>query len=177
VKLADFIVPEAILPDLRATTKEEAVREMVSSLCAAGCIAQADAENVLRAVLNREALGTTGVGDGVAFPEARHPAARRTLGTIALSRGGVAFDSIDGGPAHILCLVVSPPDRPRDFLRAVEMMSWLLLRHEAFRDRLRDASTRDEIIALIAEADRDIHWEEVLPRSTHGPQSGAPSGA
>jgi mannitol/fructose-specific phosphotransferase system IIA component (Ntr-type) len=168
VKLLDFVVPEAIIPDLRATTKEEAVRELVNSLCGSGCVEWAEAENVSRAVLVREELGTTGVGHGVAFPEARHWAARRTLGTIALSRGGVGFDSVDGAPVHILFLVVSPPDRPGDFLRAEEMISWLLLRDEAFRNRLRHAATRDEIIALLNEADRDVLWDEVLSRLGHG---------
>src|SRR5262245_46526670 len=115
MKLADFVVPEAILPDLRATTKEGAIREAVDALRAAGCIAQADAAEVVRAVLRREDLGSTGVGDGVAFPEARHPAVGRTLGTIALSRAGIDFDAADGGPVHILFLVISPPDRPADF--------------------------------------------------------------
>jgi nitrogen PTS system EIIA component len=158
IKLADFVVPEAILPDLRATTKEEAFHEMVDALRAAGCIAGADAEDVVQAVLRREGLGTTGVGDGVAFPEARHPAVARMVGTIALSRGGVEFDAMDGGPVHILFLVVSPPNRPGDFLRAEEMISRLLL-NDDFRDRLRRAGTREEVVGLLAKADRDSLWE------------------
>ena len=73
MKLADFVVTEAIISDLRATTKEDAIRVMVNALCAAGCIGEADAEDVVRAILRREGLGTTGFGRiGVAFPEARH---------------------------------------------------------------------------------------------------------
>jgi PTS system fructose-specific IIA component/PTS system nitrogen regulatory IIA component len=64
-----------------------------------------------------------------------------------------------GGLVHILFLVVSPPDRPADFLRAEETISWLLLGVENFRVRLRRAGTREEIVALLVEADRDSVWE------------------
>jgi mannitol/fructose-specific phosphotransferase system IIA component (Ntr-type) len=159
MKLADFVVPEAIIPDLRAGTKDEAAREMVDALHAVGCIAEADREDVVQAILHRERLGTTGWGQiGAAMPEARHPAMGRTLGTIALSRRGVEFDAMAGGPVHILFLLASPPARPAEFLRAAEMVSWLL-QLEDFRDRLRRAATRDEIVGLIAEADRDSLWE------------------
>src|SRR5262245_11444619 len=100
IKLADFVVPEAIIPDLQGSTKEEAVREMVDALHAAGCVGEADREDVIQAVLHRERLGTTGFGDGVAMPEARHPAVARMVGTIALSRGGVEFDAMNGRPVH-----------------------------------------------------------------------------
>jgi mannitol/fructose-specific phosphotransferase system IIA component (Ntr-type) len=159
MKLADFVVSEAIIADLRAGTKEEAIREMVDVLHAVGCVDGADREDVVQAILRREGLGTTGVGDGVAFPEARHWAVGRMLGTIALSRGGVEFDAMGGGLVHILFLVVSPPDRPAEFLRAEEMISWLLLRDEHFRARLLRAGTREEIVGLLAEADRDSLWE------------------
>jgi mannitol/fructose-specific phosphotransferase system IIA component (Ntr-type) len=159
MKLADFVVPEAIIPDLRAGTKEEAVREMVDALHAAGCVGEADREDVVRAILHREQLGTTAWGQiGAAMPEGHHPSVARLVGTIALSRGGVEFDAMDGRPVHILFLVVTPPNRHGDFLRAEEIISWLL-KLEDFRDRLRHAGTREEIVGLIAEADRDSLWE------------------
>ena len=175
IKLADFVLPEAILSDLRARTKEEAVREMVDALHAEGFVGEADREDVVQAILRREQLGTTGVGDGVAMPEARHPAVARMVGTIALSRGGVKFDAMDGGPVHILFLVVSPPSRPGEFLQAEEMISRLLL-NDDFRDRLRRAGTRDEVVGLLAEADRDslweagreANWEQVRARQSEG---------
>jgi PTS system nitrogen regulatory IIA component len=166
MKFADFVVPEAIIPDLRAGTKEEAAREMVDALHAAGCVGEADREDVVRAILRREQLGTT-AWNGAAMPEARHPAVGRTLGTIALSRRGVEFDAMGGGPVHILFLLASPPSRPAEFLRAAEMVSWLL-QLEDFRDRLRRAGTRDEIVGLIAEADRDSLWEVGRARLREG---------
>src|SRR5262249_20232569 len=134
MKLADFVVPEAIIADLRAGTKQQAAREMVDGLHAVGCVAGADREDVVQAILRREGLGTTGVGDGVAFPEARHRAIPRLLGALALSRGGVGFDAMDGNPVHILFLVAAPWDKPGDFLEAAVIVSWLP-RHEALRRR------------------------------------------
>jgi mannitol/fructose-specific phosphotransferase system IIA component (Ntr-type) len=160
IKLADFVVPEAIICDLRARTKEEAVREMVDALHAAGRVGEADYEDVIQAILRREQLGSTGYNE-VGMPEARHPAVARMVGTIALSRGGVEFNAMDGRPVHILFLVVSPPNSPGDFLRAEEIISWLL-RNDAFRDRLRRAGTREEVVGLVAESDRESPWESDL---------------
>jgi mannitol/fructose-specific phosphotransferase system IIA component (Ntr-type) len=134
----------------------------------------------VRAILHREELGPTAFGQaGVAFPEARHPVVGRTLGAIALSRGGIEFDDAypTGGLIHILFLVASPPSRPGEFLRAVEMNSWLLLGHEDFRHRLRRAGTREEVVDLIAEADRDALWEAGRARLRPDRPSDAPSGA
>jgi nitrogen PTS system EIIA component len=159
MKLADFVVPEAIISDLRARTKEGAIREMVDALHAAGYVGEADREDAVQAILYREQLGTTGWGQiGAAIPEARHGAVARLVSVIALSREGVEFDAWGGGPVHILFLLACPPDRPADFLRAAEMVSWLL-KVEDFRDRLRRAESREEIVGLIAEADRDSLWE------------------
>jgi mannitol/fructose-specific phosphotransferase system IIA component (Ntr-type) len=160
IKLADFVVPEAIICDLRATTKADAVREMVDAMHAAGCVGEADREDVIQAILRREQLGTTGY-NGVAMPEARHPAVARMVGTIALSRGGVEFDAMDGKPVHIAFLVVSPPSRPREFLRAEVIIAWLL-RNDDFRDRLGRAGTREEVVGLLAESDRNSPWEADL---------------
>jgi mannitol/fructose-specific phosphotransferase system IIA component (Ntr-type) len=159
MKLAEFVVPDAIIPDLRAGTKEEAAREMVDVLHAAGCVGEADREDLVQAILQREQLGTTAWGKiGVAIPEARHPAVARLLGTIALSRGGVEFDAMGGGPVHILFLLACPTSRPADFLHAAEIVSQLL-RRDDFRTRLRRAGTREEIVGLLAEADQDSLWK------------------
>jgi len=71
MKLSDFVVREAIVVDLQATGKEEAIREIVRSLSHSGRLAEADLESVTRAILGREELGSTGVGGGVALPHAR----------------------------------------------------------------------------------------------------------
>jgi mannitol/fructose-specific phosphotransferase system IIA component (Ntr-type) len=166
IKLADFVVPEAIICDLRARTNEEAVREMVDALCAAGCVGAADREEVIQAILLYALLG---MGcDGFATLKARHPAVARTVGTIALSRSGVEFPgALDERPVHLLFLVVSPPIGPEHSPGAEDVIMWLLFNHDYrdFRDRLRRAGTREEVVGLLAEADRESPWEADLEAS------------
>src|ERR1700751_4819406 len=111
MKLSDFVVREAILVDLQATGKEEAIREIVRSLNHAGRLAEADQESVTRAILGREELGSTGIGQGVAVPHTRHPTVNRLIGTVALSKRGVDFAALDGDPVDILFLLISPPNQ------------------------------------------------------------------
>jgi mannitol/fructose-specific phosphotransferase system IIA component (Ntr-type) len=148
MRLSDFVIREAIITDLKATTKEAAIGEMVRSLHQAGCFREADREGVTRAILGREALGTTGIGRGVACPEARHPAVDRVIGTIALSRSGVDFGSVDGKPADILTLLLGVPHQPADFLQAGQILSRLLA-DERFCGRLRQTETREQVISLL----------------------------
>ncbi len=153
MKLSDFVVGEAILVDLQATGKEEAIREMVRSLCQAGRLAEADMDGVARAILGREELGSTGIGQGVAVPHTRHPTVDRLLGTVALSRHGVDFAALDGDPVTILFLLISPPNQPGDHLRALENIS-RHLKDERFVNFLRHAKSREAIVELLAEADQ-----------------------
>jgi mannitol/fructose-specific phosphotransferase system IIA component (Ntr-type) len=152
MKLSDFVVRQAILVDLQATGKEDAVREIVLSLRDAGGLAETDVESVIRAILNREELGSTGIGQGVAVPHTRHPKVDRLVGTIALSRKGVDFAALDGEPVDILFLLVSPPNQPGDHLRALEKIS-SQLKNERFVNFLRQAKSRQDVEDLLDEAD------------------------
>src|SRR4051812_16814665 len=109
MKLSDFVVREAILVDLQATGKEEAIREIVRSLNHAGRLAEGDLESVTRAILGREELGSTGIGQGVAVPHTRHPTVSRLIGTVALSRRGGGLPPPGGARAGIFFLPISPP--------------------------------------------------------------------
>jgi mannitol/fructose-specific phosphotransferase system IIA component (Ntr-type) len=153
MKLSDFVVRDAILVDLQATGKEEAIREIVQSLHDAGQIAEADIDGVARAILNREELGSTGIGQGVAVPHTRYPKVNRLIGTVALSRRGVDFAALDGEPVDILFLLISPPNQPGDHLRALENIS-RHLKNERFVNFLRQANTRDAVAELLDEADQ-----------------------
>lgn len=152
MKLSDFVVRDAILVDLQATDKEAAIREIVGSLVEAGGLT--DAEGVIRAILDREELGSTGIGQGVAVPHARHQKVDRLVGTVALSRQGVSFAALDGEPVDILFLLVSPPNQPGDHLRALENIS-RHLKDERFVSFLRQSKTRNDVEELLDEADQD----------------------
>jgi mannitol/fructose-specific phosphotransferase system IIA component (Ntr-type) len=152
MRMSDFVVREAIVPELAATSKEGAIREMVESLRGAGYFKGGEPEDIVKAVLKRELLGSTGIGRGVAIPHAKHASVGRLIGTVALSRQGVGFDSLDGEPVHVLVLLVSPQDRSGDHLRALENVS-RSLRDDGFVRSLRQATGRDIIWDLLTEAD------------------------
>lgn len=153
MKLSDFVVREAIVVDLQATGKEEAIREIVRSLQEAGKLAEADLDSVSRAILSREELGSTGIGQGVAVPHTRHPTVQKLIGTVALSRKGVDFAALDGEPVDILFLLISPPNQPGDHLRALENIS-RHLKDDRFVSFLRHAKTREQVVELLDEADQ-----------------------
>ena len=152
MRRSDFVVREAIVPDLKATTKEAVIREMVESLRGAGYFKGGELEDIVKAILKREQLGSTGIGRSVAIPHSKHTTADRLIGTVAISRGGVPFDSLDGELVHVFVLLISPQDRPGDHLRALENVS-RSLRDDAFVRSLRNAKTRDEIWSLLDGAD------------------------
>jgi PTS system nitrogen regulatory IIA component len=150
MRMRDFVVREAIIPELTATTKEGVIREMVASLANTGNLKSGETEDIVKAVLKRELLGSTGIGRGVAIPHTKHTSVERLIGTVAVSRPGVSFDSLDGEPVHVYVLLVSPQDRPGDHLRALENVS-RSLRDDGFVRSLRQATTREAIWELLGE--------------------------
>jgi mannitol/fructose-specific phosphotransferase system IIA component (Ntr-type) len=118
-----FVVPESVLPELDVQSKDVAIRTMVGSLADAGAIPESEQENIASAVLRREELASTGIGRGVAIPHTRHEAVDRVVATMAYSREGIEFDSLDGLPVHLLLLLVSPSGSPSDHVRALETVS------------------------------------------------------
>ena len=154
MKLSEFVVRDSILTDLQVGSKEQAIRAMVESLCQGAAITGADQESIIAAILKREELGSTGIGRGVAVPHTKHHSVDRLIATIALSKEGVEFASLDGEDVHILFLLVSPPDRPGDHLRALENIS-RHLRNDNFCNFLRQAATAQAVLDLLKEADED----------------------
>jgi mannitol/fructose-specific phosphotransferase system IIA component (Ntr-type) len=123
-----------------------------SALVEAGKIAPGELEGIVKAIMKREDLGSTGIGRGVAVPHTKHPSVDRLVGTVAVSRKGIDFESLDGEPVHLFFLLVSPPDRPGDHLRALENIS-RQLRDEGFCRRLKASATPADIEHLLEEAD------------------------
>jgi PTS system fructose-specific IIA component/PTS system nitrogen regulatory IIA component len=152
MKFSDFICKEAVRTHLEADEKETVIRAMGKALVEAGKIKEQDFESIVAAILKREELGSTGIGRGVAVPHTKHPAVDKLVGTVAISDEGVDFDSLDGEKVHLLFLLISPPDRPGDHLRALENVS-RGLRDDNFVKALRAATTREEIAALLDRLD------------------------
>ena len=152
MKFADFICSGAILAQLKAMDKEGAFREMVLALSNAGQVETEESESIVKAILKREELGSTGIGRGVAVPHTKHPSVDRLVGTVAVSSRGVDFASLDGEVVHLFFLLISPPDRPGDHLRALEYIA-RQLRDDTFCRFLKQAKSVPDILQLLDEAD------------------------
>lgn len=146
--MANFLVWNAVSPRLSATTREDAIRELIHALAAAGQFPNTDLEDIVRAVLRREQLGSTGIGHGIAIPHSRHTSVTQLIGTLGVAPNGIPFDSIDGEPVYVLVLLISPQDRPADHLRALESVVQSM-HDESFVAALRGAETREQIRALV----------------------------
>jgi PTS system fructose-specific IIA component/PTS system nitrogen regulatory IIA component len=152
MKFSDFVAADAVRSHVHAATKEGVIREMAQSLVDAGKIAASDLEGIVKAIMKREDLGSTGIGRGVAVPHTKHPSVNKLVGTVAVSQQGIDFQSLDGEPVQLFFLLVSPPDRPGDHLRALENIS-RQLRDEAFCRQLKSAKGPMDIQHLLEEAD------------------------
>lgn len=154
MNLAEFVVRDAIITDLEVSSKEEAIRAMVNSLCKAGRIDASNEDNIVSAIMKREELGSTGIGKGIAVPHTKHPSVDSLVATIAIAKDGVDFQSLDGEDVFILFLLISPPDRPGDHLRGLESIS-RHLKNDDFCSFLRQASSADMVMETLQEADSD----------------------
>jgi len=154
MKFADFINVASIKADIGANDKTAVIRELVESLAASGAISADQVEGIVAAIMKREDLGSTGIGRGVAVPHTKHASVERLVGTVGISTEGVDFNSLDGDKVHLLFLLVSPPDRPGDHLRALENIS-RQLRDETFCRFLKQARSAQDIHLLLEEADNN----------------------
>jgi PTS system fructose-specific IIA component/PTS system nitrogen regulatory IIA component len=154
MNLSEFVVPGAILPNLQVESKDAAIRAMVESLKENGSIQPDDSDSIVSAILKREELGSTGIGNGVAVPHTKHPSVENLIATVALAREGVDFASLDGEAVYILFLLVSPPDRPGDHLRALETIS-RHLRNQNFCSFLKQSRSQEDVVELLKEADNN----------------------
>lgn len=109
--------PVALGP--REATKEEALRKMIASLAASGALPQEEIQEILAAVLVRESLASTGIGEGVAIPHARHAAVTHVTGAIGWSTQGIEFDSVDKASVRLVILLLSPPDGQAEHIQAL----------------------------------------------------------
>jgi PTS system fructose-specific IIA component/PTS system nitrogen regulatory IIA component len=146
--MKNFLVRDALVPSLAATTKEGAIRELVIALQRAGYFRPHEVDPVVAEIMRREGLGSTGIGRGVAIPHSRYEGLPRLIGTLGLSKAGIPFDSIDGQDVRLVFLLVSRPDQPGPHLHALETIV-RVSESDEFVNRLAAANTRDEMWDLI----------------------------
>jgi PTS system nitrogen regulatory IIA component len=150
MKILDILAPEAVVPDLRATSKREALEELAGVLAALH--PEIDRARLVEVLLDREELGSTAIGEGIAIPHGKLPGVSSVLAAFGRSREGIDFDSLDGGLTRLFFLLVAPEDSAGIHLKALARVS-RLLKDVGFRDRLFAGTTRDELFATIKEED------------------------
>ena len=156
MKIMDFLNERAIICDLKAQTKEGVIRELVGVLVAAGAVKDKDVELILDILKNREALGSTGIGQGVAIPHGKTNAIPQLVGAFGVSKTGVDFSSLDGTPAHLFFLLMAPEDSAGPHLKALARIS-RLLKDRHFRDSLKQARDEKTMLKILADEDQKRH--------------------
>ena len=152
MKLREIVVEKAILPELKATERDDAIVEMIEALVESGEVNEQHREPYLEAVLTRENRASTGLGHGVAVPHVKHPDVTELKVAIGISETGVDFNALDRQPVFSIFLLLSPADRPEDHLDAMQVMV-KYLGEPTFRSFLRQADTVDDVLTLLKEAD------------------------
>jgi PTS system nitrogen regulatory IIA component len=152
MKLCDFIVADAIVPELQSDNRDDIIRELVDALVYTGRIKTEVSDEIVTQLIDRENQGSTGIGKGIAVPHIKHASVNEIIGTIGLSKKGIDFSSLDNAPVYSVLLLVSPPNNPDRHLEAMESV-FTHLQRDMFRKFLRQAETREAIVDLLDEAD------------------------
>jgi mannitol/fructose-specific phosphotransferase system IIA component (Ntr-type) len=155
MRLIDLVTREAIVPELQAEDRDAAVAELLAaSVNARRVDAEAESE-ILEAIRERERLGSTGFGKGVAVPHAKHAKVREMTAAVGLSKAGIDFQSLDGRPVNVVVLLISPADRSREHLDAMQTI-FKVLQQDLVRRDLRDATGREAVLDVLRQADGAI---------------------
>ena len=146
--LSELLNPGNVVPTLKATSKKQVLRELAERAAAAIGV---DERRILDVLLEREHLGTTGIGNGIAIPHGKLPELDRTHGFFARMEIPVDFDAIDGEPVDLVFLLLAPEGAGADHLKALARVS-RLLRDRAMCEKLRGSRNADALYALITES-------------------------
>lgn len=149
MKIMDFLSKKAIITDIKANKKEDVIKELVDVLTEAGDIDKRHRNKLIDALMGRESLGSTAIGQGIAIPHAKCECVEKLTAAFGLSQKGVDFDSLDGEPAYIFFLLVAPQDSAGPHLKALARIS-RLLKDKYFRDKLRSCADDKSIVKTIS---------------------------
>lgn len=148
MKITDLLNPAAIAPELQATGKNEALAELTDVMLKVED--HLDRQEVIRVLQERERLGSTGIGDGVAIPHGKLKDIKKLLISFGRSRSGVDFDSMDGKPAYLFFLLVAPEESVGVHLKTLARIS-KLLKNPSVRRRLMEAANEQDLYQIITE--------------------------
>ncbi|NJL31441.1 MAG: PTS sugar transporter subunit IIA [Phycisphaerales bacterium] len=152
MKLQEFVIQSAIIPQLKSQERDGVIQELVDALIEAGAAPAAIKGELVKLILDREKKGSTGFGKGVAVPHVKHTKIKKMAAGIGISQKGIDFHALDKAPVFSVVLLLSPQDKPNEHLQAMEIV-FANLQKDQFRRFLRQAGTVNEVLELLAEAD------------------------
>jgi PTS system nitrogen regulatory IIA component len=150
MNITDILDEESIIVELTAQDKKSVLEELVAVLFEHGRVK--DKEKPVEVLLERERLGSTGIGDGIAIPHGKLKEIQGIICSFGRTRAGVDFQSIDERPTHLFFLLLAPEDSASEHLQALARLS-RLLKDDHLRKRLMDAASKKEIYRIIKEED------------------------
>src|SRR5579871_3611542 len=150
MKIAEFLSPQAVSAELAARNKADALRELCETLSKAH--PQLSVDRLVEVLQEREKLGSTGIGEGVAIPHGKLNGLPQLLASFGISRGGIDFDAIDGKPTFLFFTLVAPENSAGIHLKALARIS-RLFKSPRFREEILNAANAQQIYDLIAQED------------------------
>ncbi|MCD6533589.1 MAG: PTS sugar transporter subunit IIA [Deltaproteobacteria bacterium] len=150
MKITDYLTSELVIAELTETGKEEALKRLATGV--SGAFSELSQEKILTVLRDREALGSTGIGNGIAIPHGKMAELEKIIVLFARSREGVEFASVDGQPAHLFFLLLAPENSAGTHLKILAQISRMLKNRE-FCDKLLNASDALSIFTMIKQED------------------------
>lgn len=155
MSFTELLLPNSIIFELDATTRDEALIEILTRIQENGALEDGSFDEISEKLIEREKLGSTGVGSGIAVPHTKHKQFSKPILCIARSGRGVNFGALDGEPVYLFFMLLSPDKNATDHLKALTFIS-TALRDEFFCKFLKNASSEEEMIDTVKEMDEKI---------------------
>lgn len=153
MRVVDILTEELIVAQLQSITKTDMLRELAGHLAAR--YPEIKAEQLTAVLLDRERLGTTAIGEGIAIPHGKLPGLKKVVAVFGRSLNGIDCHSLDGAPTKLFFLLVAPEDSAGVHLKALARVS-RLLKDKAFRERLLLSDSQAELYRVICEEDAKL---------------------
>jgi len=153
MKIIELLSQESVLPEMQATNKKGALEELAKTLVPGPDALELN--KVMEVLLDRERLGSTGIGDNIAIPHGKLPQLSQLVLSFGRSLKGVDFDSMDGKPSHLFFMLLAPVNSAGLHLKALAKISRMLM-SQTFRDNLMKAQAAEEIYRLVADRDAEF---------------------
>ncbi len=155
MRVYNLLAPEMVILELESVTRDDVIKEMVGFLKKKSKVSKEKELN--EKLLQREELGSTAIGDGVAIPHCKMKGIKNPIVMLSISRKGVDFHSLDGEPSHLFFLVVSSPDNPSVNLQILAAIAQLVRKAERVKERIIEAENISAVLEVIRDEEDKLN--------------------